>query len=127
MEKQNVYTVKKGLIYLMLSVYVFGLIKPVMPLVNDVLAHTFFKNSHMATIHYENGRYHMHLELQQEITKSENKQVPVFSINESLAIHIKSDDIKFEVYLQKITEINTPYIDTPIDLFISSPFLPPQC
>lgn len=29
----------------------------------DALAHTFFKMQHMATVHYENGHYHLHNEL----------------------------------------------------------------
>lgn len=53
MQKQKEHIVKKAIIYVMFCVYVFGLLKPIMPIVKDALAHTFFKNSHMATVHYE--------------------------------------------------------------------------
>ena len=66
MKKRKEHTLKKALVYLMLIVYTFGLIKPIMPIIDDVLAHTFFKNEHIATVHYENGKQHIHLELIKE-------------------------------------------------------------
>ena len=37
----------------------------------DVFEHTFFKMQHMATVHFENGHYHLHAELE-TINKEEN-------------------------------------------------------
>ncbi|PBQ30428.1 hypothetical protein CNR22_01155 [Sphingobacteriaceae bacterium] len=63
---------KKLFIYLALSVYAFAQLKPLAVVVEDVLAHTFWKVQHMATVHYENGHYHVHTELK-DIAEKENK------------------------------------------------------
>jgi hypothetical protein len=47
----------------MLSVYVLAQLKPLSVVIKDVIDHTFFKMQHMATVHYENGKYHLHKEL----------------------------------------------------------------
>ena len=44
----------------MLLSYAVVLIKPVLPYVSDFIDHAFFYAKHMATVHYENGQYHVH-------------------------------------------------------------------
>ncbi|MBA3680923.1 MAG: hypothetical protein H0W73_07115 [Bacteroidetes bacterium] len=63
---------KKTAIYILLSFYVFAQLKPLTVVVEDVLAHTFWKMQHMATVHYENGKYHVHADLS-DISEKENK------------------------------------------------------
>lgn len=127
MKKRKEHTLKKALVYLMLIVYTFGLIKPIMPIIDDVLAHTFFKNEHIATVHYENGKQHIHLELIKEASKPASKQTPLLSNSDSFLVHIKSDCVTFIPYTKQIMEINTPYLDVPIEIIISTPQLPPEC
>ncbi len=55
--------VKRLFIYLILFVYAAAQLKPLTVMLNDVLAHTFSKVQHMATVHFENGHYHLHNEL----------------------------------------------------------------
>jgi len=52
--------------------YVFAQLKPLAVVVEDALAHTLWQAQHMATVHYENGRYHLHAELK-DISDKENK------------------------------------------------------
>ena len=125
MKKQKEYIERNAFIYLMLGIYTFGLIKPVMPLVKDIIAHTFFESSHMATVHYENGRYHIHLELKEEV-KNNAKKSPIISIKDNLPVHIQVENLKSEIYFLKMTEVLTPYLIAPIDLFTSPPFIPPK-
>ncbi len=127
MNKQHTHSLKKVLVLLMLGVYVFGLVKPTLPLVKDVLAHTFFKSTHMATVHLENGRYHLHLELNDEAKKSDSKQNAAVTSHEVLAAHIKTNEILLTYFLYKILEINSPYINVSTDVYISTPLLPPRC
>ncbi|MBA3664820.1 MAG: hypothetical protein H0W61_11520 [Bacteroidetes bacterium] len=61
---------KKTAVYILLFLYVAVQLKPLAAVMEDVLAHTFFKAKHMATIHYENGKYHLHSELE-SISKDE--------------------------------------------------------
>jgi hypothetical protein len=63
---------KRIFIFSVLSIYVFSQLKPFVVIVEDVLAHTFWKMQHMATVHYENGHYHLHSELS-NISVKENK------------------------------------------------------
>jgi hypothetical protein len=55
---------KKGAIYILLLFYIAVQLKPLTAIMQDVLAHTFFKMSHIATVHYENGKYHLHTQLE---------------------------------------------------------------
>ncbi len=54
---------KRLSIYLILFVYAAAQLKPLTAVINDALAHTFWKVQHMATVHFENGHYHLHNEL----------------------------------------------------------------
>lgn len=62
---------KRTLLYALLFFYLAVQLKPVTAIVQDFIAHTFFKMQHMATIHYENGKYHLHTELE-TISKEES-------------------------------------------------------
>ena len=83
---------KKVCIYILLFFYVAVQLKPLTAVVQDVLAHTFFKMQHMATVHYENGKYHLHTELEKitnedgRITKE--KTPPSQKSNEDLSNQI---------------------------------------
>lgn len=121
------HNIKKALVYLMLAVYVFGLIKPAMPLIKDVLAHTFFKAQHMATVHYENGRYHLHLDLKEDAKSNDIKTgVPAATAYEVLAAHIPTQQLTLTPLTKQISEIHSPYIHVPTDVMLSNPFVPPQ-
>jgi hypothetical protein len=39
------------------------MVKPVLPFVADFIGHAFFKAHHMATVHIENGKLHVHKEV----------------------------------------------------------------
>ena len=111
----------------MLGIYVFGLIKPITPIIKDVIAHAFFKTSHEASIHYENGKYHMHIELQQEAQKTDSERASTVSENDFLLTHIKTEAVTFSFYNQTISEINSPYLNSTQDIFIPTVLLPPEC
>ena len=53
---------KKAILYLLLFSYASIILKPVMPSVSDFVAHVFWYSEHMATVHYEHGKYHVHYE-----------------------------------------------------------------
>ena len=50
----------KILSYFLLCIYATIMIKPIMPTIVDVFAHVFNYSEHMATVHFENGKYHVH-------------------------------------------------------------------
>lgn len=95
---------KKAAIYILLSFYVFAQLKPIIVVAEDFLAHTFWKMQHMATVHYENGHYHIHTELS-DISEKESKntqqKIPVSEkINEADSQNIH--EVNFNFYTQPI-------------------------
>jgi len=63
---------KKTILYILLFTYLSMLLKPVLPLLTDCAAHIFWYSEHVATVHYENGKYHVH----QEIKEAAKKNIP---------------------------------------------------
>jgi hypothetical protein len=62
---------KKVIVYALLFFYVAVQLRPLAVVLEDALAHTFYKMQHMATVHYEDGKYHIHKDLK-AISDSEN-------------------------------------------------------
>jgi hypothetical protein len=92
--------VKKIAIYILLSFYVFAQLKPLIVVVEDVLAHTFWKVQHMATVHYENGHYHIHSELsdisEKEAKNTQQKAPSSEKINETDSQNIHEVNFNFQ-------------------------------
>ncbi len=58
----------------MLFVYVFGNLNALIPIAKDAFSHVFFEETHIASVHLENGRYHLHLEVKNQTEKSGNSK-----------------------------------------------------
>lgn len=58
---------KKIISYLVLFSYTIIILKPVLPVASDTLAHVFWKLEHISTVHSHDGDDHVH----QEIIKTE--------------------------------------------------------
>ena len=54
---------KNFLLYLFFFTYSASILKPAVPYLSDLLAHTFYYAEHVKTVHVENGKYHVHHEL----------------------------------------------------------------
>jgi glycosylphosphatidylinositol transamidase (GPIT) subunit GPI8 len=61
------------------------MLKPVSPYISDAVAHIFYYTQHMATVHYENGKYHVHKELVDNAKKGESSKEPSASKKENSA------------------------------------------
>ncbi|MEP6748516.1 MAG: hypothetical protein ABJB86_12365 [Bacteroidota bacterium] len=79
---------KKALLYLLLFSYTTIICKPVLPLVSDCMAHVFWYSQHMATVHYEHGKYHAHYELQDAAKKNLPEKNNTLKENEQVNIHL---------------------------------------
>lgn len=51
--------------YLVLFAYTFFIVAPLMPMVTDLLAHTFWEQEHLSTAHHRYGQHHVSIEIQQ--------------------------------------------------------------
>jgi len=80
---------KKALSYLLLVSYLVVLVKPVLPYVSDFMAHAFWKYKHIATVHKEDGKTHIHFELKQAAKEDgNNKNAPVSKTETQVSPHI---------------------------------------
>lgn len=70
---------KKLLLHILLLSYTVVLLKPVLPYVNDFIGHVFFYAHHMATVHYENGKYHVHYETAKNAREEKSDKTPFSS------------------------------------------------
>ena len=66
------------------------MLKPAMPYVSDFIGHFFFYAKHMATVHQENGKYHVHFEAAKDTAKetSDKTTTPSSKKNTSANEHI---------------------------------------
>lgn len=111
-----------------MSVYAFALVRPILPVVKDVVAHTFFKMQHMATVHVENGKYHVHLELEKASEKPITKSAAdVSAFSETLSNHLQNNTLTIPfIYPATIQKKLFTYINFPVDSFLKSPTPPPK-
>ena len=68
---------KKLLLYIVLCSYAIVMVKPALPYVQDVIGHILFYKQHMATVHFEDGKYHVHKEVAKN-AKEENSNKNTF-------------------------------------------------
>lgn len=82
---------KKQLAILLLLCYTLVWLRPLVPVVSNWLAHTFWLSEHITTVHYENGHYHVHYELK-EISEDTKGDLPLSSsskqIDETIQTHL---------------------------------------
>ena len=103
---------KNLLLYLLLFSYTSVMFKPVMPYVSDIIAHAFWYSHHMATVHYENGKYHVHNEVSKE-AKNNNQENPNTDrkdapANEHLAVVTKYDYSTYKIITRPAYPIQSP-------------------
>lgn len=80
---------KQIALYIVLFSYSMVMLKPVSPYISDAVEHIFNYTQHMATIHFENGKYHVHKELVDNAKKNNPaKETPVSKKENSANDHI---------------------------------------
>ena len=63
--------------------------KPVLPIVQDTIAHILWKADHLATVHEHHGEYHTHQEMATAAQEEENNPYPSASKPaEPVSVHI---------------------------------------
>lgn len=117
----------KNILYILLFSYTAMLCKPVLPYVADALEHLLFYNQHVATVHIENGKIHVHKEAVDAGTAN-NDQESTTSVKKS---SVSWDHIlPISPYKYLLTHITTvfnklPYIAS-YHIFSFSDYPPPR-
>lgn len=66
--------------------------KPILPLVQDGLAHIFWKARHLATVHHHHGDHHAEKEIvEAEHEENDEKQPATTKTSEPVSVHIVVD------------------------------------
>ena len=112
---------KKLLLYIVFFSYAVVMVEPALPYVSDFIGHIVFYKQHMATVHFENGEYHVHKEVFKDIKEenSNKKSLPEKkksnSTYEFTAIVSKTfvqpsspDGIAYSIYIQQSN--SSPFI-----------------
>lgn len=95
--------------YYLLLLYTVAFLKPALPVIKDFLAHSFTLNNHIETIHYQNGKYHVHKEIVENIANDkQDRNTADSKYSEPVSIHIISDVIQ-HFRFQLITKHNYNY------------------
>ncbi len=80
---------KQIALYLILFSYSMVMLKPVSPYISDAVAHIFSYTQHMATVHYENGKMHVHKEIVNNAKQKETQnEIPLAKKTNTLTDHI---------------------------------------
>ncbi len=108
---------KKITACILLFIYANGLFAQVSPIMADVLAHTFWRAQHMATVHCENGKYHVHYELYKAADKSGDKKATSNKSDETVSIHIQPVGKPLQFSFQKEP------VHTRIGFWLQNPFI----
>ena len=80
---------KKQFAILLLLCYSLALIKPLVPAVSDFVSHTYWKSEHLATVHFENGKYHLHIDME-KAGKHDQQNDPKKISEKNQTVHLKT-------------------------------------
>lgn len=98
---------RKLIVYSLMIFYVAFQLRPLTVVISDVLAHTFFRVQHMATIHYENGKYHVHADLKaiadEERCSGKENQATLKKTSESPLHTINTFRVQFDSVFLTLT------------------------
>jgi len=116
---------KKIIACILLFIYANGLFAQVSPIIGDVLAHTFWRAQHMATVHCVNGKYHVHYQLY-KAGKSDGKGNNQVKSDETISLHIQpaGKTVQFSFSKEVVHICEGLWFENPF-VKISSP--PPRC
>lgn len=79
---------RANIAYYLFILYLAAMFKPVLPLIQDGLAHSLWKMEHIATVHHHQGENHLDDELQKEGNKNESSSTGGVKSFETVSAHI---------------------------------------
>jgi hypothetical protein len=90
--------IQKVSVRLLLCLYTFAMLKPILPIINDGISHLLYKQKHIATVHYEKGKYHLHVELINTAKDKSSKQTSASVFFEGIHQHISEEINKSDLF-----------------------------
>ena len=118
---------KKLLLHILLLSYTVVMVKPVLPYISDFAAHTFFYAQHMATVHYQNGKLHVHREIIDNAKKNDpSKENPSSKKEDSVNDHISLLQKNKQPCFHEINNYLISYSSSLASIYLQADYPPPR-
>ena len=118
---------KKAALYFLLFSYAMVILKPVAPYVYDAVDHIFYYSQHMATVHYENGKMHVHREILDNAKKDQPaKEIPASKKENSASDHISIQQKQSEQVLPVIRSYQIHFTASLLNNYLAGEYPPPR-
>ena len=106
--------------------YTLLMIKPILPVIADAMAHSFWKSQHILTVHEVNGKFHVHKELVKASKDDEKrKQHTGNKFENSDYVHVPYAAISVVVFPATIS-IYATYKSNYTSFHVNSDYPPPK-
>ena len=103
------------------------MLKPVVPYISDAVAHIFYYSQHMATVHYQNGKLHVHKEIIDNAKKNDPaKESPSSKKENSFNDHISLLQKNKQPCFHEINNYRIPYSSSVSAIYLHSDYPPPR-
>ncbi len=114
-------------LYIILFSYSMLILSPVTPYISDLVAHSFYLNKHMATVHFENGKLHVHKEVIDKAEKEEPvKQSSAAKKNNSTSDHTSQLTVDSWQYLHKTITFYASTTSSLAYIYLFNHYPPPR-
>jgi hypothetical protein len=118
---------KKLILHIVLLSYTVVMLKPVLPYVSDLVNHVLFYKKHMATVHYENGKYHVHKEIVDNTKKeASQKEIPAAKKENTATDHISFQQKETTTALVLNRIIQIPVSASLLHNYLAGDYPPPR-
>jgi hypothetical protein len=74
--------------YCFLLLYTLALCKPILPLIQDEIAHTFWKAEHLAKVHHHHGDHHAEEAIAEAEHDENDKQSGRTKVSDPVSVHM---------------------------------------
>jgi hypothetical protein len=80
--------VKTTIAFYLVILYTLAVCKPVLPLIQDEMAHIFWKAQHIATVHHHHGNHHAEKEIATAHSEEKDQHPATSKTSEPVSIHV---------------------------------------
>ena len=86
-------SLRKVIVYHLVIIYALAVIRPILPVINDALAHLFFEHHHLETVHHSHGHQHVQSEMKIISLDIQNfNDSDKIKVLDTLDTHFKADE-----------------------------------
>lgn len=117
---------RSDLAYYLVILYTLAICKPVLPFVQDELAHFFWKDAHIATIHHHHGDQHAEHEASSASHEENNKTSSNYKTTESVSIHLAVQSVQSTLQFGKASVKFDLRTYNASSLSLDKPYHPPR-